>query len=170
MASSNDTQQQITDADPEAPRRLPPVELAVFREYAAAQEAVDHLSDAGFPVSEVSIVWSGLRRVEYVTGRRTIARAALQGALSGAWFGAAIGLLIGAFATLEPGQSALEVVIAYTLLGALTVAIFQAVVHWSSRGTRDFDSMSKLDAERYEVWVEAPHAVQARSLLGLDRI
>ncbi len=67
--------------------------------YAAAQEAVDRLADASFPVGSVEIVGHDLSIVEMVTGRLTTARAAAAGAGSGAWFGLFIGLLVGLFTT-----------------------------------------------------------------------
>src|SRR5579875_2636397 len=73
--------------------------VARFDDYAAAQRAVDQLSDDGFPVEHLDIVGSDLRLVERVTGRLTKGRAALAGAASGAWFGLLIGLLLGIFTT-----------------------------------------------------------------------
>ena len=58
--------------------------IASFDDYADAQRAVDRLSDEGFPVERVSIVGTGLRYVEDVTGRLTTGRAALMGATQGA--------------------------------------------------------------------------------------
>src|SRR5882762_11591709 len=75
-----------------APPRIDPAYLAwntvaSFDDYAAAQRAVDRLSDDGFPVEHLDIIGSDLRLVERVTGRLTNARAAAAGAVSGAWFG-----------------------------------------------------------------------------------
>ena len=51
--------------------------VAVFDQYEGAQEAVDALSDNGFPMDRVAIVGSGLRYVEQVSRRVTVGRAAL---------------------------------------------------------------------------------------------
>jgi hypothetical protein len=59
--------------------------VARFDDYESAQQAVDRLSDDGFPVEKLDIVGSGLRLVERVTGRLTSSRAATAGALSGLW-------------------------------------------------------------------------------------
>jgi hypothetical protein len=55
-----------------------------YATYPEAQEAVDRLADAGFPVENVDIVGSDLRLVEHVTGRLTRGRAAMYGAGIGA--------------------------------------------------------------------------------------
>ena len=67
--------------------------VASFTTYEEAQEAVDRLSDSGFPVENIDIIGSDLRTVERVTGRLTKRNAAAAGAASGAWFGLFIGLL-----------------------------------------------------------------------------
>ena len=73
--------------------------VASFGTYEEAQEAVDRLSDSGFPVENIDIIGSDLRTVERVTGRLTKRNAAAAGAASGAWFGLFIGLLVGLFTT-----------------------------------------------------------------------
>lgn len=117
-------------------------------------------------MSGVSIVWAGLRHVEHVTGRRTIATAARDGAMSGAWFGLVLGLLFSAFA--DASTSIVGMILAYALVGAITVAAFQAFQHWARRGTRDFSTVGQLDAERYELWVEPAHLATAQQILGVS--
>lgn len=143
----------------------PPVMLADYTRYADAQQAVDQLSDEGFPMLDVTIVWAGLRHIEHVTGRRTVATAARDGLASGAWFGLIIGLLFTAFA--DEADSTFGVLVVYILTGALTVAAYQAGRHWLRRGTRDFSTVGQMDAERYEVWVSPEHKARAQSILGL---
>ena len=123
-------------------------------DYDDARAAVDTLSDAGFDVSQVEIVWSGLRRVERVTGRRTVPRAALEGAGAGAWFGFFLGLLLALFIDVADLAEYLGVVLAYLVMGALVGAGWFAIVHWSTRGRRDFSSIPALVADSYEVVVE----------------
>ena len=53
--------------------------IATYRDYAAAERAVDHLSDQGFGVERTAIVGKGLRSVEQVAGRMSAGRAALVG-------------------------------------------------------------------------------------------
>ena len=144
-----------------------PVKLADHTRYVDAQQTVDRLSDGGFPMSNVTIVWSGLRHIEHVTGRRTVLSAARDGLLTGAWFGLIIGFLPEAAAdTILISTSLIGMVVSYMFAGAVTVALFQAFQHWARRGTRDFSTVGQMDAENYEVWVSAPLIDRARQILG----
>mgnify|MGYP000633513714 CR=1 FL=1 len=95
-----------------------PVKLVEYSRYVDAQRAVDTLSDEKFQMNGVTIVWSGLRKVEHVTGRRTVATAARDGLMSGAWFGLIIGLLFSAFT--EGSESTIATVLIYSIVGAIT--------------------------------------------------
>jgi hypothetical protein len=139
----------------------PTVTVASYPDYAAAQRAIDHLSDNKFPVEHSQIVGTGLSLVEHVTGRLTTGKAALAGAATGAWFGLFIGLLFGLFAE----TNWFAVVITGIVIGAIWGAIFGAIAHTATRGRRDFSSISSLQASQYAVNVSAEHAEQARQLL-----
>ena len=141
--------------------------LVEYDRYPDAPKAVDKLADEGFPVKNVSIVWSRLRQIEYVTGRRTIATAARDGALSGLWFGVFLGLLLTLFVELDEDASAIGVIISYAAAAAVLNAIFQAYRHWATRGERDFSTRGKMDAESYEVWVDRNNIAQAAGILGI---
>lgn len=141
--------------------------LAEYEAYADAQAAVDRLSDEGFPVAQVSIIWHRLRRVEYVTGRRTTARAFLEGVGAGVWFGAILGLFLSLFVELDDGVTAVGMILTYALVGAVVVGIWRAVGHWMRRGARDFSSVDRLEAERYQLWVDNDLAHRAMELLDL---
>jgi hypothetical protein len=145
----------------DAPPSGPTTTIATYDTYAAAQRAVDHLSDNSFPIEHVSIVGTDLRLVENVLGRLTIARSTGAGALSGAWFGLFIGLLLSIFAS----TGWLGVILAGLLIGAAWGAIFGAVAHALTRGRRDFTSTSRLEAAQYAVLVSVEHAEAARTLL-----
>ncbi|REE03206.1 hypothetical protein LG293_14720 [Citricoccus nitrophenolicus] len=125
--------------------------------YEQAQELVDRLSDGGFPVEKTRIVGTGLRSVEQVTGRMTTGKAAGQGALGGLWFGLMIGIL---FLILAPGNFFLILLLALGF-GAVWGAIFGALGHAATRGRRDFSSVQVMEAESYDVLVEASHINQA---------
>ncbi|GAA1848243.1 general stress protein [Asanoa iriomotensis] len=139
----------------------PTVTVATYSDYAAAQRAVDYLSDNQFPVETTAIVGSGLRLVENVLGRLTTARAALAGAASGAWFGLFIGLLFGIFSN----NNWFAVVFVGLGIGAFWGAVFGALAHGMTRGQRDFSSRSSLQATEYAVMVDAEHADAARQLI-----
>ena len=137
--------------------------VASYATYAEAQRAVDHLSDAGFPVEQTDVVGYDLRLVEHVTGRLTNARAAAAGAGTGAWFGLFIGLLVGLFTT---GPVWLGLIVGGVVIGAFWGAVFGFVAHWATRGQRDFASVSGLLAGRYDLQVAEEHADRARALLA----
>lgn len=139
----------------------PTATVASFEDYAAAQRAVDFLSDSGFPVQQSSIVGTDLRLVENVLGRLTTGRAALAGAASGAWFGVLIGLLLGIFTV----SSWWQVLVAAIVIATAWGAIFGAIAHAATGGRRDFSSRTSLVADNYAVKVDAEHAEQARQLL-----
>jgi hypothetical protein len=151
-----------------SPSTITQDKLVEYERYADAQRAVDQLSDQGFPVKNVSIVWSRLRQVEYVTGRRTVATAARDGALSGLWFGGFLGVLLSLFVELDEDASVFGLIITYAAAGAVLNAIFMAYRHWSQRGARDFSTVGKLDAEAYEVWVDREYLTQATGILGVS--
>ena len=140
--------------------------VGTYTEYGAAQQAVDRLSDAEFPIASVEIVGHDLSLVELVTGRWTTARATVAGAGTGAWFGLFIGLLVGLFTT---GPVWAGLVLGGLLIGALWGAAFGFFAHWATHGQRDFASAHTLIAERYEVLVLDAHAQRARLLLAEAR-
>ncbi|GAA3454381.1 membrane protein [Dactylosporangium matsuzakiense] len=137
------------------------VTVARFADYAGAQQAVDYLSDNGFPVEKTAIIGTDLRLVENVLGRLTVGRAALAGVASGAWFGLFIGILF----TLFSDANWVGVLLSTVLIGALWGAIFGAAGHALTGGRRDFSSRSSLQAGQYAVTVEADAAEEARVLI-----
>ncbi|HEY2239620.1 MAG TPA: general stress protein [Streptosporangiaceae bacterium] len=136
--------------------------VARFDDYAAAQRAVDQLSDDGFPVETLDIVGSDLHLVERVTGRLTKARAATAGALSGAWVGLLIGILLGLFTPV----SWILMVAAAVGIGALWGAVFGFAAHAATKGQRDFSSVRSLAASRYDVIARDGTAERARVMLS----
>ena len=137
--------------------------VASYATYPEAQEAVDRLSDAEFPVDKVDIVGSDLRLVERVTGRLTTGRAAMYGAGAGAWWGLFFGLLVGLFTT---GPEWLGLVLGGLLIGAIFGASLGFFAHWATQGQRDFSSTSGLVAGRYDLVVANENAERARQLLA----
>ncbi|WP_231295111.1 general stress protein [Corynebacterium efficiens] len=167
MSTSNAPRSQSSDKTPEdfeytADPRWKQA-IAEYSDYATAQAAVDRLSDAGFAVERVAIVGYDLRVVERVLGRLTKTKAALRGAAAGAWFGLLIGLLFGLFA---PGFGWLAIVAISVVAGAVWGALLSFISHLATGGRRDFASLETLEADRYEVQVEAPFAAEAARLLA----
>jgi hypothetical protein len=136
--------------------------VARFDDYESAQQAVDRLSDDGFPVENLDVVGSDLRLVERVTGRLTRARTASAGALSGLWAGLLIGLLLSLFTS---GHSMLAVVATGAAFGAAWGAVFGYAAHAATKGKRDFASVRTLAAGRYDLIARGGTVERARSML-----
>jgi hypothetical protein len=139
-----------------------PQSLGVYDQYADAQKAVDFLSDHEFPVENCMIVGTELKQLERVTGRLTTGRVALGGLLSGIWMGLFIGLIFSFFGS----TNALGVIVSTVVIGALFGVIWALVGYAMTRGQRDFSSVSRIVATRYEVLVEHKLAAQGRELLS----
>ncbi|HSJ22382.1 MAG TPA: general stress protein [Nocardioidaceae bacterium] len=139
-----------------------PQSLGVYDDYAAAQRAVDHLSDRGFPVENCMIVGTDLKQVERVTGRLTTGRVALGGALSGLWLGLFVGLIFSLFGTGET----LTIILSTGLFGVLFGVIWALVGYAATQGRRDFTSIQQVVATRYEVLVEHKYLAEGRTLLA----
>jgi hypothetical protein len=146
--------------DPDRTRRA----VTSVTRYEDAEHAVDWLADHDFPVERVSIVGTGLRYVEQVSGRMTTGKAALIGLGYGALLGLVWGLLFGALFTTDDasfwGLMAFSILVG-VVFGGLAGAISQA---WAD-DKRDFSSTAATRADRYEVQVEDGYATEAQRLL-----
>ena len=148
-------------SDPNRTRRA----VSTVSRYEEAEHAVDWLSDHDFPVDRVSIVGTGLRYVQQVSGRMTTGKAALIGLCYGALLGVAWGVLFGALFTTDDasfwGLMGFSILVGL-VFGGLVGAISQA---WTAN-KRDFSSTSATRADRYEVQVEDGYASEAQRLLA----
>lgn len=135
--------------------------------YADAQRAVDYLSDEKFPVGRLSIVAEDLRFVEQVTGRVGYARAALSG-LSGAAVGALFGFVFRLFSLVDPLVSGMALALYGLLFGAIVGAILGLTSHALTEGQRDFSSIGRMQAGRYDV-VAADEEVAEEASRRLSR-
>ena len=140
-----------------------PQSLGVFDKYADAQKAVDYLSDNEFPVENVLIVGTELKQVERVTGRLTWGRVLMAGAGSGVWLGLFIGLLLSLF---SDGSSFVAAVLGGIVLGLVFGVISAAIGYAATQGQRDFSSVQKVVATKYEVLVEHKVLAQGQELLA----
>ncbi|WP_210503078.1 general stress protein [Nocardioides xinjiangensis] len=148
---------------PASPVKLQfPQSLAVYDDYAAAQRTVDFLADAEFPVDQLMIVGTDLKRIERITGRLTWARIAVGGILSGLWFGVFVGLIFALFTTSDLWQ----VLLSTAFMGATFGLVWALIGYAFTRGQRDFSSVTQVVATKYEVLVENKHAARARELLA----
>jgi hypothetical protein len=139
-----------------------PLSLGTYEKYEDAQKAVDYLSDHEFAVENCMIVGTDLRQVERVTGRLTPGRVAGAGALSGMWMGLFVGLIFAMFGT---GNTALAV-LSTVAFGAVFGVVWAFIGYAATKGQRDFTSVSRVVATRYEVLVEHKLAEAARALLA----
>lgn len=144
-------------------------EIARYETYGEAQEAVDKLAKADFPVTDVSIVGNELKSVERVTGKLTYGRAAGAGALSGAWLGLFFGLLLFIFSPSE-NPLAISFVGAAVLLGAGFGMLFGIVSYAVTGRHRDFTSVMQVIASSYSVVVKPESANRARNLLNVTEV
>jgi hypothetical protein len=140
-----------------------PQSLAVYDEYAAAQKAVDFLSDNEFPVQNCMIVGTDLKQIERITGRLTNGRVAGLGAMSGLWLGLFVGLIFSFFG--KDGSSGLAVIVSTAVLGAAFGTIWSLLGYLATRGQRDFSSVTAVVATKYEVLVEHKLLAKAQELL-----
>jgi hypothetical protein len=148
------------------PRNDDEVVVQSFDRYEGAQEAVDLLSDKGFPVASARVVGTGLRLSEQVLGRVTNQTAAKAGAMSGAGFGLLIGLILGVAAS---GGSWLIGILACVVAGSAWGSLTAWAAHRATGGRRDFASVRTLEAERYDLMVASDYAVRARWMLSQGR-
>lgn len=139
--------------------------LGSYDSYADAERAVDSLADRGFPVDHISIAARDVVVVEEVVGRMTSVKAALYGASVGGLLGLTVGILFGFLEWLEPITSAFYLGLWGLGLGAGVGALAGLIDHWAHHGTRDFESVWKLDAGSYDVVADATYAEQASRIL-----
>ena len=140
-----------------------PMSLGVHDSYEEAQRAVDYLSDHDFPVRDVLIVGTDLKQLERVTGRLTRGRVIGAGALSGMWLGLFVGTI---FALFDPSGFNIVNVLGTVAFGAIFGAIWAMVGYRLTRGQRDFTSVSRVVAAKYEVLCEHKHVARGRELLA----
>lgn len=155
-----------TPQHPTVPRPEDLSLIATYDRYEDAQEAVDLLSDKGFPVETVQIVGHDVRSQEVVRGRMTKGRAAAGGAMSGAWFGLLVVLLLGLFVKVD---SFWGLLIVGLVLGAIWGAVFGFLGHAMTGGRRDFVSTQTLSAARYDVLTTAANVEEAVRIVTFGR-
>jgi hypothetical protein len=113
----------------------------------------------------VSIVGTGLRYIERVSGRMTTGRATLLGTGYGALVGLLWGLLFATLFTFDSG-SFWSLLGFSVLVGGVGGAIIGALSHSSRGGERDFSSDAQTRADHYEVQVEDGYAAEAERVLS----
>lgn len=146
---------------PEPPSGLP---IGTYDRYENAQNAVDYLSDHGFPVEHLTIVGKDLAQVERVTGRWDSGKAMRAGGVSGAMWGVLFGFLFGLFG--GTGGAGLLALVVTVPLGAIFGILNGWMLYRGTGGRRDFTSSTQVVASSYQVLCQHQHAEQARELLA----
>jgi len=136
--------------------------LGTYDSYPEAQQVVDRLAKADFPVSKLAIVGNGLTSVEIVTRKRSWNRAALSGMLSGAWLGIFLGLLL---SLLSPTFT-WQLFAAAVFIGAALGLFLQLISYAVSRRSRDFESVSQVIAANYQIVLEPGQLARAQDALA----
>lgn len=142
--------------------------IASFQSYADAEQAVDALSDRGFPVERVAIVGRQLELVEQVVGRLDFPRAALRGAVGGAVTGALFGWFFGLLSWVTPLIGWLLLTVYGLIFGAIVGGAIGLMVHAMQRGRRDFASATFMRPATYELMVDETVADEAVRILGWE--
>ncbi|WP_233189088.1 general stress protein, partial [Subtercola sp. Z020] len=137
--------------------------VATYDTYDEAQQAVDVLARADFPVAQLSIVGSELKSVESVTGKLSYGRVAVGGAVSGAWLGLFLGLLLIIF---QPAASSFAFLGAAVLIGAGFGMLFRIVAYTLTRRRRDYTSTMQVIASRYDIVADPDVANRARNIVS----
>src|SRR5207244_2347379 len=131
-AETNDRERDIMASVESMNGRGPRHTIETDSSYREAERTVDWLADQGFAVEHVSIVGTGLRYIEDVSGRLTTRRSAALGAAQGAMVGLLFGLLFGLFFT--DAASFFGVVLYGLVAGTAWGAIWGALLHYAQRG------------------------------------
>ncbi len=140
-----------------------PQSVGVYGTYDDAQQAVDFLADAKFPVENLCIVGTDLKSIERVLGRRNWGTVIGSGVQTGITTGLMITLVMWLFVT----DVNFLLLAAYALAAGILVGVGSAALgYWMSQGKRDFRSVSQTMATKYEILAEHKVATQARELIG----
>jgi hypothetical protein len=137
--------------------------LGEFASHREAEQMVDRLSDAEFPVERVRIFGAGSQSFERVAGHVTRGRAALIGAGLGGWLGMVGGMML---AVSVAGAAWLTVLMASPLIGAAAGATMGFITHWATDGRGDITRTTGPRAQRYVVEVDTAHAAEAVQALN----
>lgn len=136
--------------------------LGTYESYPEAQQVVDRLAKADFPIAKLAIVGNGLTSVEIVTRKRSWNRAAVSGILSGAWLGIFFGLLL----SLVSPSFTWQLFAAAVFIGAALGLFVQLGSYAIARRNRDFESTTQVLAANYQIVLEPGHLARAQELLA----
>jgi hypothetical protein len=130
--------------------------VAVYTHMDEAEAAVQKLGEAGFPLTQVSILTSNIKTEKKVHGYVTSCDVAKSAARTGAWIGGIFGLLTGAAFMWIPGIGPVIAAgtFATTMLGGLEGAVAGAAVA-GTFGWLSALGIDKAHILKYEEFVKA---------------
>lgn len=140
--------------------------VAAYPAYAEAEQAVQQLAKANFPVEHVTIMGRGMHLVERVSGKVTWIDSVIRGMLTGALVGLLVGWLFGVFDWFNPIVSAFWLAVDGLWFGAVVGSVFGFITWLAIRGRRDFASVAGLEADSYELLVDEEFANEAERILS----
>lgn len=136
--------------------------VASFPKYENAQKAVSALIAGEVPARDITIVGTGLRSMERITGRLGYATAARSGALNGLM----LGLLFAFIFVLGTPNAQISAFVGVLLVGMALGMLLSLGTYSLLRRRRDFASVTQVAADHYDVFVAAPSLAKARGVLG----
>jgi hypothetical protein len=139
-----------------------PQSVGVFNTYEEAQKVVDFLAEQRFPVENLCIVGTELKSMERVLGRRNWGTVLMNGVQSGITTGLMVTVLMWVF---MPGSNILTLLLTAMAIGIGIGMVMSALSYWMSQGKRDFNSVSRTVATKYEILCEHRVVTQARDLI-----
>ncbi|KZE41283.1 general stress protein [Microbacterium sp. T32] len=136
--------------------------VASFPKYENAQKAVSALIAGEVPARDITIVGTGLRSMERITGRLGYATAARSGALNGLM----LGLLFAFIFVLGTPNAQISAFVGVLLVGMALGMLLSLGTYSLLRRRRDFASVTQVAADHYDVFVAASSLAKARGILG----
>lgn len=136
--------------------------VATFADYVRAQKAVSTLVAAEVPARHITIVGTGLRSFERVTGKLGWGSAARTGAINGTL----LGVFFAAIVAIGMPDAPLQLFAGVLLMGIAFGMLLNLLSYSFVRRRRDYVSFTQVLAEQYEVTVVAASAHKARAALG----
>lgn len=137
--------------------------VSTYDTYTNAQQAVDLLARANFPVNRVAIVGNDIRSVERVTGKMSYGKVAWMGAVSGAYLGLFLALLL---MIVQTGSQIGGLFLAAIAIGAGFGMLFGVLSYALNKQRRDFSSVMQLVATRYDLITDPEILYEARRVLS----
>ena len=135
--------------------------VATFGDYVRAQKAVSTLVAGDVPARDITIVGTGLRSVERVTGKLGWGSAARTGSINGTL----LGVFFAAIVAIGMPDAPLQLFAGVLLMGIAFGMLMSLLSYSFVRRRRDYASFTQVLAEQYEVTVVAASVHKARGVL-----